>query len=158
MAHLLISLLTISLFIYSTASAEKAKVEQPNQNIVELRPGDFKPTFTKETVIKLNAIVSRSLDIINEYDAVIENTQPTMQLLKTNAGNKLLAQKSLKISALSKRSKENLLAMQKAEKQLKSSNEEYNSVVFAGMMTFVQDVERETSAKSEKLIEMLHPE
>jgi len=65
----------------------------------------------------------------------------------------VLAQEEIaQIDALSKRSQLALDDMTSAVKTLKASGEFYNATILAGMVTFVEDVEREVSAKSAMLM------
>lgn len=159
MKNILMIIFAAFLVVCSTTNAEVSKTQQDKKSIIELAPGDFKPTFTKETVIKLNEIVSRSLDVINEYDAIIQTVQSSGLKQKTSSNkdtkSKQLTSEIAQINSLSVRSKGILAEMHTAENQLKTSGEEYNVVIFAGMMGFVKDVEREISAQSQKLADSL---
>lgn len=136
-----------------------AKQEQPFEHIVKLLPEDFRPAFTRETVIKLNTIVKRSYAVINEFDALtkelenslskVDNATPESKL--TSIGNKqMLVLKTLEI-----RSKSALTDMMKAVATLKASDEYYNSAVLAGMVKFVKTVEQEVNDQSVFLNELL---
>lgn len=127
--------------------AEKS-VDQKGQQVVELAPEDFKPSFTKSTVIKLNAIVSRSLDVINEYDSIIGE-------MKQSSDPKSIENQIRRVDQLSEQSTLILTDMLAAEKELKASDEVYNSAILAGMKDFVSDVEREVTERSAKLAQSL---
>jgi PBP1b-binding outer membrane lipoprotein LpoB len=147
MSKLSISILFITLFLGISGCSNQTEPMQTNKQVVEQTPSDFKPAFTKETVIKLNAIVSLQLEVINEYDAIIAmDKKASMTAEKKHK----LMQSNSKIIELSTRSKINLNKMMAAEKQLKESGEEYNKATFAGMMDFMKDVEREISAKAKR--------
>jgi len=56
--------LLISLLFFSYQSHAELEEKNPsNKSFVENTPSDFKPSFTEATVIKLNGIVSRSLEM-----------------------------------------------------------------------------------------------
>lgn len=148
-------LLLSSSMVFSENSQEK----NVKQDIVELAPSDFKPSFTKDTVIKLNGIVARSLDVINEYDSVIgsvrESVEHGTKAPKSESTTSDLNTDIARINILSERSQRILADMVDAEKELKESGEHYNGAILAGMMDFVMDVEREISAQSAQLINSL---
>jgi len=148
---------SLNVSVATMAFAEQAKSKQ---KIVELLPEDFKPAFTRETVIKLNAIVRRSYDVIDEYDAIIDDVRGAVeQAVSTEMAEQETPeeaeQKIAQITTLAERSKHALSDMMAAVKKLKASDEEYNTAILAGMIDFVEDVEREISAEGVKLEEML---
>ncbi len=119
----------------------------PKETVAEIQPNDFRPAFTKKTVIKLNAIVSRQLDVADEYDVIVRHFRSEPDLLDTSS-TPMTQEKSLaKLASLSKRSKQNLSDMIEAQKVLVESGEDYNKATFAGMMTFVRNIEREITAQ-----------
>ena len=90
--------LTVVSLLITASNVTLADNTNNKQQFVELLPKDFRPAFTKETVIKLNAIVRRSYDVINEYDAIIEQTyNSAMQAskVKTNTQYQTDAQQKL---------------------------------------------------------------
>lgn len=123
-----------------------SKAQRTYEHIIELLPEDFKPAFTRETVIKLNAIVRRSYDVINEFDAL--NKQQKVSA-GDNVSSNFISTDSLK--TLNIRSQSALIDMNKAVKTLKSSGEYYNESVLEGMLTFVTDVNDELSAASKRV-------
>ncbi len=136
-----------------------ASDEANAERIVKLLPADFKPAFTRDTVIKLNAIVSRSFDAINEYDAIIKGVRNAVAKA-TTAGMSVGAkpdaeEKVAQINRLYDQAKLALVDMMAAVKELKNSGEEYNKAILAGMIDFVEDVEREVSVQRVKLEKML---
>jgi hypothetical protein len=122
---------------------------QSFEHIVELLPEDFKPAFTRETVITLNAIVKRSYAVIEEFDDLNQELEKTMHkpsFQRSAEQLKALVQHKLTVrNNLRQRSKTALSDMQQAVKTLKASDEHYNAAVLAGMFTFVKTVEREVS-------------
>lgn len=126
-------LVLFAMFVGINGCSNKTEKMQVKKQLVEQSPSDFKPAFTKETVIKLNGIVSQQLEVIDQYDA--------MKGAKNNDEN------MAKLIELEIRAKVNLGNMISAEKQLIESGETYNKATFAGMMDFVKDVQRELSAK-----------
>lgn len=140
-------LFSITACEHAQDSSSKISNEAETENIVKLTPEKFKPAFTKETVIKLNGIVSRQLAVIDEYDAIISKARKAMK----NGQQDQLSQYSDIIDDLSQRAKVNLKDMTAAKKELIASDEEYNEATLAGMMTFVISVDKEISAQSDLL-------
>lgn len=99
--------------------------------------------FTKERVIMLNAIVRKSLDIINEYDDVRRAFEKTDNASSADFQSKL---KEFSKKALAVRNE-----MDEAKKDLVSSGEKYNEAIFAGMVKFVVDVDNELRNKIETM-------
>ena len=132
------------------SSSSVSSTEQNTQEIVKITPDKFQPAFSKETVIKLNAIVSRQLTVVDEYDAVISKARMTMQGSTDNKQTQL-SQYSDIIDGLSQRSKMNLNDMAAAKTELIASDESYNEATLAGMMTFVMTVDKEISTQSDLL-------
>lgn len=147
--------LLVLLTINNAVLAEVVPKAKNDQEIVELQPSDFKPAFTQETVLKLNAIVTLSFEAIGEYDDVIKNIRSTVdQANQADASveNKQTAQENVdQLGKLSKRSMDALAKMTQAAKELRSSDELFNPVILHGMINFVEDVEREITAEHSKL-------
>ena len=104
--------------------------------IKEVLPSDIAPTFTRETVIKLNAIVQRSLDTIDEYDALRIDVRDEPERFSPEELKETLAGMDVEAKAA-------LKDMEAEVTRLESSDEIYNAVVLAGMVRFVKDVEEE---------------
>ena len=149
--------LFITVAFAATSETEQEKKEQ--QKFIELLPKDFKPAFTRETVIKLNAIVHRSYDVISEYDTIIEQTLHDLkQASHKNATQQFklaTKQKVVQIQKLEERSTFALSDMMDAVKILRNSDEEYNKAILAGMVDFVKDVQQEITRKNAELTTML---
>lgn len=138
-----IPLVLIAVFLGINGCSNKQENIQVKEQLKEQSPSDFKPAFTKTTVIKLNHIVSMQLKVINEYDAL--------------AAPKNSNRNADKLIELAMRSKQNLENMVSAETQLIKSGEHYNKATFAGMKDFVQDVERELTTIASKLTKPTTP-
>lgn len=108
----------------------------------EILPEDIAPTFTRETVIKLNAIVQSSLDTIDAYDELRRSVKNDRSLLDTDTTKAALTE-------MDGVAKQALKDMQGEVDRLKQSDEIYNEVVLAGMVTFVTKVEAEIAATLE---------
>lgn len=134
----------------SSAYADAVQKTEAGKEIVELQPRDFKPAFTRDTVIKLNEIVRRSHAVISQYDEIVKGIRASVKAASPEAKGKVS-----QIGALAKESKVALSDMMDAVKVLKASGEEYNSAILAGMIDFVQDVEREVSAQQVTLEKIL---
>ena len=157
---LLLLIFTVSGGAMSVVIADDEAVDGvTRQKFVELFPSDLKPAFTQNTVVKLNAIVRRSLDAINEYDEIIKDvrvavdkvvTENAVPDLKEQAG-----QKVAQITVLDQASKSALSDMMAAATELRNSDEVFNRAILAGMVDFVEDVEREIAAQQIKLTKIL---
>ena len=139
-----------SLLFTGVTHAEEVRQSQ-EAHVTELTAENFHPAFTKSTVIKLNAIVSRSLDVINEYDSIIGSAKSNSSEM-TEQDTAVQFERLRELSVLSKLILADMLV---AEKELKASDEVYNSAILAGMKDFVSDVEREVSAQSDKFTQLL---
>lgn len=128
-------------------------------HIKTLLPVDFKPAFTRSTVIKLNEIVKRSYSVINEYDDLIKTQQIRHmdEPLITVSSNVMQPKKldETKIKALQNRAYTAHQDMQRAVTQLRSSDEYYNKAVLAGMQNFVKDVNIEVNQYQGMLVSTL---
>jgi hypothetical protein len=142
----------------AVAGTEKEKQEN-KQQFVELLPKDFRPAFSRETVIKLNAIVRRSYDVINEYDAIIGETYSNvMKASKNDTGQQHITDTKKQLSViqnLQSRSDSALSDMMLAVDMLKKSGEDHNEAILAGMVNFVKDVQKEIAKKNNELNTLL---
>ncbi len=110
--------------------------------LTEIRPTDFKPAFERETVIKLNSIVRRSLEVIEAFD-----DQRRRLTAARSAGEAVdTAAMYAEWDALHVRAIEALGDMKAEIARLEASDEDYNSAILAGMADFVGDVEAEIGA------------
>ena len=114
--------------------------------IIKLSPDDITPAFRRDTVIKLNAIVSKQLEVITEFDRV-------KNLYKHNdrTSEKEKTQYYSVISRLVAQAKANEKDLMDAKYQLDQSGEHYNKPTLAGMISFVKDVEQEISNYNKSL-------
>lgn len=138
--------------VYASEITENLVQPESGTNFQELSRENFHPAFTKNTVLKLNAIVSKSLDVINEYDSVMGQVR---RVKKTPIEEQNLSNEIERINQLSSQSKQILSEMLLAEKALKDSDEVFNRAILAGMVDFVSDVEREVTAQSQLLSQSL---
>ena len=148
---ILASLLVMSSLLFTGVIHAKEARQSQEAHVTELTAENFHPAFTKSTVIKLNAIVSRSLDVINEYDSIIGSAKSNSSEM-TEQDTAVQFERLRELSVLSKLILADMLV---AEKELKASDEVYNSAILAGMKDFVSDVEREVSAQSDKFTQLL---
>ena len=128
---------------------ERQNVQQ-NKEIVELQPNNFKPAFTRDTVIKLNSIVSRQLAVVDEYDAMIGSLRNSIKENITQPKKERSASiqaKMNRVADLVQKAKLNLADLTEAEKEIIENKEHYNKATFAGMMDFVKKVEKELSTE-----------
>ena len=133
--------------------------EQAPEAFAEVTLDEMHPMFTRETVIKLNAIVQRSLDTVKMYDKSIKDIRgsidaATMDGATAEAREKAVADiaKLEEWRMATKLAKEDMDA---AVEELKASDEVYNENILAGMTIFVDKVEKEIREEHEKLSKMI---
>lgn len=102
-----------------------------------------RPPFAGDRVIKLNAIVRRSLDLSKEFDAQAPSIRAAVDAAA--AGGDLAAAEAgvQTISDFHDRAKAALDDMVAAEAELKESGEYFDTAIFYSMMKFVADIETE---------------
>ena len=99
--------------------------------------------FEGDRVIKLNAIVRRSLDLSREFDDAAPGIRAAVDAAAAG-GDRAAAEAGIrKIDEFYVRAKAALDDMVKAEEELKASGEYYDDSIFYGMMKFVTDIETE---------------
>lgn len=127
----------------------------PEQQFVELGLDGLSSPFTKETVLKLNAIVGRSLTAVKEYDGVIARIQASVGAAAIEGASGETYAEALKgLTTIRTLSAEASLArddLRAAEDELKSSGENYNEAILAGMIVFVAKVDDELRRATENL-------
>lgn len=102
----------------------------------EILPSDIQPTFERDTVIRLNAIVQQSLDTIDAYDVLRRD-------VKANPAKEADPETQAALTELDASAKAALADLTAEVERLEASEEVYNEVVLAGMITFVTKVEAE---------------
>ncbi len=136
-----------------TAAPRTERAPQPE--FAEITPDELRPAFTRETVLKLNAIVQRSLDAVNEYDLVIDDIRAAVNAAAAegaaDAARGAAAEAITTLSGLHARSKAALEDMNAAVAALEAGDEIYNETLLAGMVLFVEDVEGEIRGEAETL-------
>jgi hypothetical protein len=99
--------------------------------------------FVGDRVIKLNAIVRRSLDVSREFDKAAPGIRAAVDAAAAG-GDRATAEAGLKaISDFYDRAKSAFDDMAVAEAELKASGEYYDDAIFFGMQKFVADIETE---------------
>ncbi|MCO1335880.1 hypothetical protein MO867_16210 [Microbulbifer sp. OS29] len=122
---------------------------------VALTSNDIKAAFERDTVIRLNGIVRRSLATIRQYDAEIKSVREEHLAATGNGMNE--HQVADAKSNLSKLEEWNLEAsqalkdMKAAVLELEASDEYYNAAILAGMVRFVETVATEIGDEYVKL-------
>lgn len=133
--------------IEPTTSTSTSTEVSDNDNVVEILPEDFRPAFTRDTVIRLNEIVRRSHAVIGEFDQLKKSLSMAQSdgRFSDKSDDRTVDRSLTVIESLDARSKAALADMNTAVDDLTSSEEQYNSAVLAGMVIFVRDVEQEVS-------------
>ena len=113
------------------------------------KDGSAKSAFDNVTVLRLNAIVQRSKDMIDEFDKVAPEMRASVDAAKGKAANSPETQKARtsltrlgEMHTITQAAKTDLAA---EGQKLADSQKYYDVVVFSGMVTFVQKVEGELS-------------
>ena len=128
---------------------EAAKTVLPKQNedepkFVEQKLEDLTSPFTKETVLALNAIVSRSLTAIDTFDQ-------TRRELNDNTNDAQRVEILATYTELSNTTRQARDDMAAAAERLRDSGERYNEAIFAAMVEFVNNVDKEIHQEIAKL-------
>ncbi len=148
---LVVSFLVSGVFGIAVADNQTAKADADSRDFIELFPSDIKAPFTQKTVTKLNAIVRRSYDAINEYDDIVDGVRVSVNKAASPEavpGLKARAEEKVaKIYELDEASKSALADMMAAAKELRSSDELFNNAILEGMIQFVEEVENEIGSE-----------
>ena len=144
-AFVLIFSLAVGTGTVAISSEDNAHEHTFAHQLVEIQPSDFKPAFTRDTVIKLNSIVERAYSAIGEFDELKNNLKSSSEVFGpgVNASQMLSEDQLASIRSLKSRSSIVLSDMNVALEVLKVSGEHYNPAVLAGMVIFVKTVEEE---------------
>ena len=135
-----------------SSAAQPGKIEQearqkPNAEFVELGEDEVDAPFTRERVIQLNAIVRRSLVLVEEFDDQV----PAIRTSVADGTDAEAEAAMAKLQAMSERSKAVIADITAAEKDILSTGEKYNDAILAGMVGFIDDVDKELDEEIEQL-------
>lgn len=145
----------------SSASAEAqnnaaAPQNATEPNFVEQGIDELSSPFTRETVLKLNAIVARSKDSIDTFDKIVPDIRKAVAAQADGsgeAGTAAIAQ----LSELRQKAQQEVADMKAAEAVVRSSGEKYNDVILSAMVGFVVGVEDEIGDEIADLNKQLKP-
>ena len=107
----------------------------PSPRFVEQGLEQLGSPFTRDTVLRLNAIVARSLSAIEQFDRA-----------RMESGSNGGAERSASLrtyAELSRQAEQARIDMAAAGRQLRASGEAYNEAILAAMIRFVEDVDEE---------------
>ncbi len=141
------------------ASASKAAANAPidaQRELVDLNAGrpelapaqkiggaEGRSPFAGDRVIKLNAIVRRSLEVSREFDKAAPAIRAAIDAAAAG-GDRVAAEAGLRtVGEFYDRAKSAFDDMAEAEAELKASGEYYDDAIFYGMTKFVADIETE---------------
>ena len=131
----------------------------PERETIEIGLEHLRPAFTRDTVIRLNAIVARSLETIREYDGEIVGLRQAVDSALVDGATPDAHTEAIasleRLGAFEERAKRALHDMRGAVGQLEASGERYNEAILAGMVDFVEDVESELHHERQQLSERL---
>ena len=118
-------------------------LENRTPEIVELLPEDFKPAFTRDTMIELNAIVKRSYAAVEGFDSLRRELSSATKPNERPSSTTLDDKHRVAMNALKLHSQFALNDMRNVVEELRISDEYYNVAVLAGMVMFVEMVDWE---------------
>ncbi|WP_445364706.1 hypothetical protein ACJJIQ_11815 [Microbulbifer sp. ANSA003] len=126
---------------------------------VALANNDIKAAFERDTVIKLNSIVRRSLTTIRKYDAEIKTVrEETLAATQDGVNDQQVATARASLAKLHEwdlEASRALKDMNAAVEELEASEEHYNAAILAGMVRFVETVSTEIGDEYTKLTTMV---
>ena len=121
----------------SSANDETGQ-DRNDPSVITFKEGDYKSPFTKETVLKLNAIVQRSKTTVDEFD----------RLMYARTKDKVDKEQSLtRIEELSQAAAIALSDIRTAVKELEASGEDYDQALLIRMVRFVRRVDNDIEKK-----------
>jgi hypothetical protein len=137
----------------ATAAAGKTKAAQEaprgaieGREFSAIESDAMHPAFTEVTVIKLNAIVRRSLDTANEFTGSVRAIRASVDAATTeSASDEDAAEARGNLRQIGRWHEEARAAqadMTAAAEELRASDEIYNEEILTGMIKYVDDVER----------------
>lgn len=125
------------------------------EKFIEQGAGDVSSPFTKPTVLKLNAIVQKSKDIIDRFDHQIPAIRTAVAVGAkpgaTPAARARATSSMAALHAMSERARVNLAAMKQAEHVVRTSGEKYNDTILSAMVAFCVDVDTELRNEDRQL-------
>lgn len=125
------------------------------EKFVEQGKDQLSSPFTKPTVLKLNAIVQKSKDIIDRFDhdipAIRKSVAAGASRGATAAARARGATSLGALFALSERARVNLAEMKRAERGVRTSGEKYNDTILSAMVAFCVDVDTELRTEHRQL-------
>lgn len=139
-----------------SATGQAPRTPPPiREKFVEQGIDQLSSPFTKPTVLKLNAIVQKSKDIIDRFDHDIKAIR-TAVAAAAKRGAPVAARAHATaslgtLSALSERARINLAEMKRAERGVRTSGEKYNDTILSAMVAFCVDVDTEVRTEHRQL-------
>ena len=121
------------------ADINQSEISEEKSRFVVQEITEIDSPFTRETVLKLNAIVQRSLNAINEFDHA------------RSSDNIYPDQRFNVYTDLSEKASSAHADMALASNKLISSNERYNEEILSAMVYFVQQVDNEIREETQQL-------
>lgn len=130
------------------APGQAARAPAPvREQFVEQGPDQLSSPFTKTTVLRLNAIVRKSKDIIDRFDRDIPGIRASVAAgARRGAAPAARARAQTQLgalAALSERARVNLAEMKRAEHRVRTSGEKFNDTILSAMVAFCIDVDSE---------------
>jgi hypothetical protein len=165
MRKLILALVPMMMLADCRAAPELVKAAPTNSEIQAAKPGDplspldkdgkAKPSFPNGEVVRLNAIVQRSKDAIDEFDKQWTDDQAVVSAAKSAPADASLKAKAAAVYAdlgnLHKRALAAKADLAAEEDKLKAAGQYYDTVIYSGMALFVGKVEAELAEAPKEL-------
>ncbi|TXG82562.1 MAG: hypothetical protein E6R12_11125 [Sphingomonadales bacterium] len=138
----------------STAAAPSIPGQAPE------RPGALKaeleqPPFTRDAVLKLNAIVARAKTELDSYDAKASGFRAAVTAARSAPDDKALRAKAdavrSELAGMQRRAHEALRDMKAAEAEVRTSGDYFNDVILSAMVYFVEQADKELTEAVNRL-------
>lgn len=124
------------------------------------RPGSLKaelerPPFTRDAVLKLNAIVARAKAELDGYDMKAAGFREAVTAARAAPDDRALQAKAdaakAELAGMQSRAHKALLDMKAAEAEVRNGTDYYNDVILSAMVYFVEQADKELTESSARL-------
>lgn len=138
------------------AAGQSARPQTPvREQFIEQGADQIGSPFTKPTVLRLNAIVQKSKDIIDRFDHDIPGVRAAVadgaRRGATPAARARAQTQLAALAAMSERARVNLADMKRAERRVRTSGEKFNDTILSAMVAFCVDVDTELRTEHRQL-------
>jgi hypothetical protein len=121
------------------------------REFAEVSADEIQPSFSPETVTKLNEIVRRSQQAATTYAGSIKGVRAAVAAAAASRSDETLRTEAemrlAELSEINDAARRAAKDMNAAVTALKTSGEAYNEIILSGMMKYVADVDAATSSE-----------